>query len=151
VIMTRRKFSPEYGEEAQNLRLETSRPIGQLARKVGLHEEPMGIWVNCYRRNHAREEPRLTVSERARLPETKVGTMRSQNRVHCRMYLGVVRQQASYSLVARRSLACSSQSQPLGAAVPATGPRSPRPMTGRPRPCAGPGRIPPSPPRTRRS
>jgi transposase len=67
--MTRRKFSPEYREEAVKLVLETSRPIVQIARELGLHEGTLGNWVNCYRRDHVGEEPPLTVSERARLRE----------------------------------------------------------------------------------
>jgi transposase len=43
---------------------ETSRPIAQVAKELGIHEATLGNWVNTYRREHAGEEPPLTVSER---------------------------------------------------------------------------------------
>jgi transposase len=64
---SRRKYSPEYREEAVKLVLETSRPIAEVARELGLVEGTLGNWVNAYRREHADDEPRLDVSERARL------------------------------------------------------------------------------------
>jgi transposase-like protein len=65
----RRKFSPEYREEAVKLVIETSRPVAQVARELGLVEGTLGNWVNAYRREHAGEEPALTLDERARLRE----------------------------------------------------------------------------------
>jgi transposase len=67
--MTRRKFSPEYRDEAVKMVLDGSRPIAQVARDLGLNEGTLGNWVNAHRRAHADEEPPLTVSERARLRE----------------------------------------------------------------------------------
>jgi transposase-like protein len=67
--MTRKKFSPEYREEAVKMVLESSRPVAQVARELGLNEGTLGNWVNAYRKAHADEEPPLTVSERARLRE----------------------------------------------------------------------------------
>ncbi|MCW2861981.1 MAG: transposase family protein [Actinoallomurus sp.] len=49
--------------------IETSRPIAQVAKELGIHEATLGNWVNAYRREHAGEEPPLSVSERARLRE----------------------------------------------------------------------------------
>ena len=49
--------------------IETSRPIAQVAKELGIHEATLGNWVNIYRREHAGDEPPLTVSERARLRE----------------------------------------------------------------------------------
>jgi transposase len=69
MVMTRKNFSPEYREEAVKMVLESSRPIAQVARELGLNEGTLGNWVNTYRRAHAGEEPPLTVSERARLRE----------------------------------------------------------------------------------
>lgn len=65
----RRNFTPEYREEAVKLVIETSRPVAQVARELGLVEGTLGNWVNAYRREHAGEEPPLTVNERARLRE----------------------------------------------------------------------------------
>lgn len=67
MAMTRKKFSPEYREEAVKMVLESSRPVAQVARELGLNEGTLGNWVNAYRKAHADEEPPLTVSERARL------------------------------------------------------------------------------------
>jgi transposase len=65
----RRKFSPEFKEEAVKAVIETSRPIAQVAKELGIVEGTLGNWVNAYRREHAGDEPPLTVSERARLRE----------------------------------------------------------------------------------
>ena len=67
----RRRFSPEFKDEAVKLVLENSRPVAQVARELGVHEGTLGNWVNQYRREHADEEPPLTVSERARLRESE--------------------------------------------------------------------------------
>lgn len=65
----RRKYSPEYREEAVKIVLETSNPVAQVARELGIVEGTLNNWVNAYRRAHAGEEPPLTVNERARLRE----------------------------------------------------------------------------------
>src|ERR1700750_3376332 len=49
--------------------IETSRPIARVAKELGINEGTLGNWVGIYRREHAGEEPPLTVSERARLRE----------------------------------------------------------------------------------
>ncbi len=49
--------------------IETSRPIARVAKELGINEGTLGNWVNAYRREHAGEEPPLSVSERARLRE----------------------------------------------------------------------------------
>ena len=49
--------------------IETSRPVAEVARDIGVNEGTLGNWVNKYRVEHADEEPPLTVSERARLRE----------------------------------------------------------------------------------
>ncbi len=46
--------------------IETSRPVARVAKELGISEGIIGNWVNAYRREHAGEEPPLTVSERAR-------------------------------------------------------------------------------------
>lgn len=67
----RRSFSPEYKEEAAKLVIETSRPIAESARDIGVNEQTLRNWVNAYRRAHAGEEPPLSISERAELRELK--------------------------------------------------------------------------------
>ena len=64
-----RKFSPEFREEAARMVVETSRPIADVARELGINETSLGNWVRAYREQHAEDEPPLQVSERARLRE----------------------------------------------------------------------------------
>ncbi len=65
----RRKFTAEFKAEAVKMVIETSRPVAEVAREIGVNEGTLGNWVNKYRVEHADEEPPLTVSERARLRE----------------------------------------------------------------------------------
>ena len=65
----RKKYSPEYREEAVKIVLESSSSVAQVARELGIVEGTLNNWVNAYRRSHAGEEPLLTVNERARLRE----------------------------------------------------------------------------------
>jgi len=66
--LPRRKhnYTPEFREEAVKAVIETSRPIAQVAKELGIVEGTLGNWVNGYRREHAGDEPPLTISERAR-------------------------------------------------------------------------------------
>lgn len=65
----RRKYSPEFKEEAARMVVESDRPIAEVAREIGVNEGTLGNWVGSYRREHVDEEPPLTLSERARLRE----------------------------------------------------------------------------------
>ena len=65
----RRKFSPEFKDEAVKMVIESSRPIAEVAREIQVNEGTLGNWVNKYRVEHADEEPPLSISERARLRE----------------------------------------------------------------------------------
>ena len=65
----RRKFSPEFKEEAAKMVVETSRPIAHVARELSVNETTLGYWVKEYRELHADDEPPLQLSERARLRE----------------------------------------------------------------------------------
>lgn len=65
----RRSFTPEFKDEAAKLVVETGRPVAAVARELSLNEQTLRNWVNDYRRNHAEDEPPLTLSERARLRE----------------------------------------------------------------------------------
>ena len=64
-----RKFTSEFREEAARMVVETSRPIADVARELGINETSLGNWVRAYRENHAGDEPPLQLSERARLRE----------------------------------------------------------------------------------
>jgi transposase len=65
----RRKYSPEYRDEAVKMVIETSRPIAVIARDLNINEGTLGNWVAKYRIEHVGEEPPLTISDRARLRE----------------------------------------------------------------------------------
>src|SRR5665647_2378227 len=68
---SKRVFSPEFREDAVRLVIDSSRPIAQVARELGIGEATLGNWVNKYRRDHAGEEAPLSVSDRARLREVE--------------------------------------------------------------------------------
>jgi transposase-like protein len=63
-----RKFTSEYRLEAVKLVLESSRPIAEVGRELGINEGTLGNWVNTYRREHPVSEE-LNLPERARLRE----------------------------------------------------------------------------------
>ena len=63
----RRKFSPEFKDEAVKMVIESSRAIAEVAREIQVNEGTLGNWVNKYRIEHADEEPPLSMSDRARL------------------------------------------------------------------------------------
>ena len=65
----KKSFSPEFKDEAVKMVIETSRPVAIVAKELGINESTLGNWVNLYRREHAGEEPPLSVSDRARLRE----------------------------------------------------------------------------------
>ena len=71
MVRDRRTFSPEFREDAVKLVSDSSRPIAQVARELGIGEATLGNWVNRYRRDHAGEGPPLDVSDRARLREVE--------------------------------------------------------------------------------
>ena len=65
----RRKFTPEFKDEAVKMVLDGSRAIAEVAREIHINEATLGNWVNKYRVAHADEEPPLSISDRARLRE----------------------------------------------------------------------------------
>ncbi len=40
----RRKYMPEFKDEAAKMVIETSRPIAEVAREIGVHEGTLGNW-----------------------------------------------------------------------------------------------------------
>jgi transposase-like protein len=60
-----KSFSPEFRDEAARMVVETSRPIAEVARELGISETSLGNWVRAYREKHAEDEPPLQLSERA--------------------------------------------------------------------------------------
>jgi transposase len=69
MVERRRKYSPEFKEEAARMVIESSRSIADVAREIGVNETTLGTWVAKYRAEHVDDEPPLTLSERARLRE----------------------------------------------------------------------------------
>jgi transposase len=65
----RRKYTPEFRDEAAKMVIETVRPIAEIAREIHVNEGTLGNWVRQYRASHAGEEPPLSITERARLRE----------------------------------------------------------------------------------
>ena len=61
----RRKFSPEFKEEAAKVVVDTSQPIAHVARELNVNETTLGNWVKEYREKHAGDDPELPVPERA--------------------------------------------------------------------------------------
>ena len=65
----RRSFTPEYKEQVARMVVEESRAIPSTAREIGVNEQTLRNWVADYRKNHAGDEPPLSLPERARLRE----------------------------------------------------------------------------------
>lgn len=49
--------------------IETSRPIADVARELGIVEGTLGVWVAAYRRAHAGEAPSPAAEDNARIRE----------------------------------------------------------------------------------
>lgn len=65
----KKNFTPEYREEAVKSVIETSRSVTQVARELGINPGTLSNWVSAFKRDHAGEEPALSMDERARLRE----------------------------------------------------------------------------------
>lgn len=66
----RKKYSPEYKDEAVKMVLESDgRSIAAVARDLGINSGTLTNWVAAYRKKHPDEEEPLAISERARLRE----------------------------------------------------------------------------------
>ena len=63
----RRKFSPEFKDEAVRLVVNTGRPIAVVARELGVGEQLLGRWVNAFRDGLRAGDGALSESERAEL------------------------------------------------------------------------------------
>jgi transposase-like protein len=69
VAERRRKFSPEFRDEAVKMVIDGNRSTAAVARELGINAGTLGNWVASYRKAHPVEEEPLSVSERARLRE----------------------------------------------------------------------------------
>ena len=61
-----KKYTPEYRDEAVRLVIDSSRPIAEVARELGLNEGTLGNWFTKYRVEHPASEE-LGISDRDRL------------------------------------------------------------------------------------
>jgi transposase-like protein len=98
VTRNRRKFSPEFKEEAAKMVVETSQSVAHVARELNVNETTLGNWVKDYREAHADDEPVLPVSERARLRE-----LERENR-ELKMKVEFLSKAAAYVCPERRQL-----------------------------------------------
>src|SRR5262245_5154535 len=64
---TRRKFDQDFKEGAVRLVRETSKPIAQVARDLGINEGTLGNWVNADKRRRGDGTGSLAEDERAEL------------------------------------------------------------------------------------
>lgn len=46
----RRKYTPEFREQAARLVIETGRPVAHVAAEIGIGEQMLGRWVRLHRR-----------------------------------------------------------------------------------------------------
>lgn len=74
-------YSREFKETAVREVIDSSRPIVDVARQLGLVEQTLGNWVNAYRADHPAAESELSLPERARLKELEreVRELRMEN------------------------------------------------------------------------
>ncbi|WP_432190651.1 transposase [Streptomyces sp. Tue6028] len=72
----RRKFSPEFRDEAVKMMVVESRPIAEVAREIQVNEGTLGTWVSRNRQEHAGEDP--PEHQRTR-PPARAGTREPGN------------------------------------------------------------------------
>ena len=67
MVETRRKFDRDFREGAVRIVRETGRPIGQVARDLGINEGTLGNWITRDRQARSIGDGSLTEDERAGL------------------------------------------------------------------------------------
>ncbi|RWA15380.1 transposase [Mycolicibacterium brumae] len=75
------RYTPEFREAAVKEVIDSSRPIADVARQLGIVEQTLGNWVKKYRATHPAVEQELSIPERARLKELEreVRELRMEN------------------------------------------------------------------------
>lgn len=71
------RYAPEFREQAVHNVIDTSRPIAQVAKELGLVEQTLGSWVRKYREQHAGELDRQELAEPER---AELKRLRKENR-----------------------------------------------------------------------
>ena len=64
---TRRRFTPEFKDEAVKLVINTGRPVATVARELGLNEQSLGRWVNAFKARQAGVGTALSEADQAEL------------------------------------------------------------------------------------
>jgi transposase len=69
VGQARKKYTPEYRDEAVELVVSSGRPVAEIARDLGINEATLGNWVNRAKQAGKVSDKPLETDERARLRE----------------------------------------------------------------------------------
>jgi transposase len=64
---TRRRFDPEFKDEAVKLVINTGRPVAVVARELGLQEQTLGRWVKSFKARQAGGDRGPSETEHAEL------------------------------------------------------------------------------------
>jgi transposase-like protein len=77
----RRKFSPQFKDEAVQMVISAGKPVAEVARDLGIHDGTLGNWVNAWRRGLLEPGQPLSPVERARVEEleAEVARLRMEN------------------------------------------------------------------------
>jgi transposase len=74
----RRKFGPEFNEEAVKMVIDSPQPTAEVTREIHVNEGTLGNWVNRYRTKHAGQEPPPSMSGQTRLRELERENRRTE-------------------------------------------------------------------------
>ena len=65
VSSTRKKYTPEYRQEAARLVIESSRPIAHVSKEIGVAEWLLGKWIKLERERQGSDDGRSDADIRA--------------------------------------------------------------------------------------
>jgi transposase len=77
-MASRRKFTAEYKAEAVALVVDSGRPVAEVAKSLGIHENTLKNWVNRAKEQGGVEDESLSLSERAELAKLRKDNARLQ-------------------------------------------------------------------------
>jgi transposase len=66
-VVTRRRFTQEYRDQAVSLVLDSGRTVAEVAKSIGVHEMTLGRWVRKAKDSGQVENEDLAETERAEL------------------------------------------------------------------------------------
>ena len=73
---SRKKYTPEYRQEAARLVIESGRPIAHMAKEIGVAEGLLGKWVKLERERQGSDDGRSDADIRAETPIYDVNWLR---------------------------------------------------------------------------